>query len=79
MKPPIGICLEKTELILANVCDSWCEIPLSGGEKRQSGSLPLLSEEAMSQVRELYERLVRPHVHHYWNNEFNISVSHIAL
>lgn len=25
-----------------------------------------LSDEAMSRIRDVYERLVRPHVHHYW-------------
>jgi aryl-alcohol dehydrogenase-like predicted oxidoreductase len=28
--------------------------------------LPALSEETMNKVREVYERLVRPQVHHYW-------------
>jgi len=27
---------------------------------------PELSDEAMSQIRSIYDRLVRPHVHHYW-------------
>jgi len=48
-----------------------CAIP---GAKRPSqveenisaADLPPLSEEAMSQIRDVYERLVRPHVHHYW-------------
>ncbi len=48
-----------------------CAIP---GAKRPSqveenvsaADLPPLSEETMSQVREIYERLVRPEVHHYW-------------
>ena len=48
-----------------------CAIP---GAKRPSqveenvsaADLPALSEETMSKVREVYERLVRPQVHHYW-------------
>jgi aryl-alcohol dehydrogenase-like predicted oxidoreductase len=48
-----------------------CAIP---GAKRPSqveenvsaADLPPLSEETMSKVREIYERLVRPQVHHYW-------------
>ena len=48
-----------------------CAIP---GAKRASqveenvsaADLPPLSEEIMNQVGEIYERLVRPHVHHYW-------------
>ncbi|HJS20094.1 MAG TPA: aldo/keto reductase [Anaerolineales bacterium] len=48
-----------------------CAIP---GAKRPSqveenvraAALPPLSEEAMTQVRSIYERLVRPHVQHYW-------------
>lgn len=48
-----------------------CAIP---GAKRPSqveenvraADLPPLSEETMGQVREIYERLVRPQVHHYW-------------
>ncbi len=48
-----------------------CAIP---GAKRPSqveenvsaADLPPLSEETMHQVREVYERLVRPHVHYYW-------------
>ena len=48
-----------------------CAIP---GAKRPSqaeenigaADLPALSEETMSRVREIYERLVRPQVHHYW-------------
>jgi aryl-alcohol dehydrogenase-like predicted oxidoreductase len=35
-------------------------------ENVQAADLPPLSEETMSRVREIYERLVRPHVHHYW-------------
>jgi aryl-alcohol dehydrogenase-like predicted oxidoreductase len=48
-----------------------CAIP---GAKRPSqveenisaADLPALSGETMSKVREVYERLVRPQVHHYW-------------
>lgn len=48
-----------------------CAIP---GAKRPSqveenvsaADLPPLSEATMSKVREIYERLVRPQVHHYW-------------
>jgi aryl-alcohol dehydrogenase-like predicted oxidoreductase len=48
-----------------------CAIP---GAKRPSqveenvaaAGLPALSEETMKQVRSIYERLVRPQVHHYW-------------
>jgi aryl-alcohol dehydrogenase-like predicted oxidoreductase len=48
-----------------------CAIP---GAKRPSqveenvaaADLPALSEETMNKVRSIYERLVRPQVHHYW-------------
>ena len=48
-----------------------CAIP---GAKRPSqveenvraADLPMLSDETMNQVREIYERLVRPQVHQYW-------------
>ena len=48
-----------------------CAIP---GAKRPSqveenvsaADLPPLSEDTMSNVREIYERLVKPQVHHYW-------------
>jgi len=48
-----------------------CAIP---GAKRPSqaeenigaADLPALSDETMSRVHEIYERLVRPQVHHYW-------------
>ena len=48
-----------------------CAIP---GAKRPSQveenlravDLPPLSEETMSRIRDVYERIVRPHVHHYW-------------
>jgi aryl-alcohol dehydrogenase-like predicted oxidoreductase len=35
-------------------------------ENVASADLPALSEETMVQVRAIYERLVRPQVHHYW-------------
>jgi aryl-alcohol dehydrogenase-like predicted oxidoreductase len=48
-----------------------CAIP---GAKRSSqveenssaADLPALSEETMTKVREIYDRLVRPQVQHYW-------------
>ena len=48
-----------------------CAIP---GAKRPSqveenvkaADLPPLSDETMTQVREIYDRLIRPQVHHYW-------------
>jgi aryl-alcohol dehydrogenase-like predicted oxidoreductase len=35
-------------------------------ENVQAADLPALSEETMTRVRAIYERLVRPQVHHYW-------------
>jgi len=35
-------------------------------ENVSAADLPPLSEETMDRVREIYERTVRPHVHHYW-------------
>jgi aryl-alcohol dehydrogenase-like predicted oxidoreductase len=35
-------------------------------ENVKAADLPPLSDETMLRVREIYERLVRPHVHHYW-------------
>jgi aryl-alcohol dehydrogenase-like predicted oxidoreductase len=48
-----------------------CAIP---GAKRPSqveenvraADLPPLSSKTMTRIDEIYERLVRPHVHHYW-------------
>jgi aryl-alcohol dehydrogenase-like predicted oxidoreductase len=48
-----------------------CAIP---GAKRASqveenvraADLPEVSEDTMNEIREIYERVVRPHVHHYW-------------
>jgi aryl-alcohol dehydrogenase-like predicted oxidoreductase len=35
-------------------------------ENVAAADLPALSEEIMTRLREIYERLVRPRVHHYW-------------
>jgi aryl-alcohol dehydrogenase-like predicted oxidoreductase len=35
-------------------------------ENVKTADLPPLSDEVMRQVREIYDRLVRPQVHHYW-------------
>ena len=35
-------------------------------ENVKAADLPALSEETISKVREIYDRLVRPEVHHYW-------------
>ncbi len=35
-------------------------------ENVKAADLPALSEETMTQVRAIYDRLVRPQVHHYW-------------
>ena len=35
-------------------------------ENVAAADLPALSEDTMTRIREIYERLVRPHVHHYW-------------
>ncbi len=40
--------------------------PAQVDENFAAADLPPLSEESMSQIREIYDRLVRPHVHHYW-------------
>ncbi len=40
--------------------------PAQVDENVAAADLPSLSEESMSQIREIYDRLVRPHVHHYW-------------
>ena len=40
--------------------------PAQAEENISAVDLPPLSEETMSRIREIYERLVRPHVHHYW-------------
>ena len=68
-----------TGMTLAQMALRWilmspavtCAIP---GAKRPSqvdenvraADLPALSEETMTQVRAIYDRLVRPQVHHYW-------------
>ena len=40
--------------------------PTQVDENIRAVDLPPLSEATMSKVREIYERLVRPQVHHYW-------------
>jgi hypothetical protein len=35
-------------------------------ENVSAADLLALSDETMDKVREIYERLVRPQVHHYW-------------
>ena len=40
--------------------------PSQAEENIQAADQPPLSEETMAKVREVYDRLVRPHVHHYW-------------
>lgn len=40
--------------------------PAQVEENVRAADQPLLSDEAMGQIRSIYERLVRPHVHHYW-------------
>ena len=40
--------------------------PAQVEENVRAADQPPLSEEAMGQIRSIYERLVRPHVHHYW-------------
>ena len=40
--------------------------PAQVDENVAAADLPSLSEESMSQIREIYYRLVRPQVHHYW-------------
>lgn len=40
--------------------------PAQVDENVKASDLPPLSDELMSRVREIYDRLVRPHVHHYW-------------
>jgi len=40
--------------------------PAQVEENVQAADQPPLSEEAMSQIRAIYDRLVRPQVHHYW-------------
>jgi aryl-alcohol dehydrogenase-like predicted oxidoreductase len=40
--------------------------PSQVDENVASADLPALSEETMAQIRAIYERLVRPQVHHYW-------------
>jgi aryl-alcohol dehydrogenase-like predicted oxidoreductase len=40
--------------------------PAQVEENIRAADLPALSEETMNQVRAIYDRLVRPQVHHYW-------------
>jgi len=40
--------------------------PAQVEENVSAADQPPLSEEATNQIRDVYERLVRPHVHHYW-------------
>jgi aryl-alcohol dehydrogenase-like predicted oxidoreductase len=40
--------------------------PSQAEENIKAADLPALSDETMTQVREIYDRLVRPRVHHYW-------------
>ena len=40
--------------------------PAQVEENVSAADLPPLSDETMSQIRAVYERLVRPQVHHYW-------------
>jgi aryl-alcohol dehydrogenase-like predicted oxidoreductase len=40
--------------------------PAQVEENVKAADLPALSEETMNQVRAIYDRLVRPQVHHYW-------------
>jgi len=35
-------------------------------ENVQTADLPALSDSTMEQIRAIYEKLVRPHVHYYW-------------
>lgn len=40
--------------------------PTQVEENVRAADQPSLSDEAMRQIREIYDRLVRPHVHQYW-------------
>ncbi len=40
--------------------------PSQAEENISAADLPALSEETMTRIREIYDRLVRPQVHHYW-------------
>lgn len=40
--------------------------PAQVEENISAADQPPLSDETLSQIRAVYERLVRPHVHHYW-------------
>lgn len=40
--------------------------PVQAEENVKASGLPALSDETMTEIREIYDRFVRPHVHHYW-------------
>ncbi len=40
--------------------------PSQAEDNAQSADLPALSDDTMARVREIYERLIRDQVHHYW-------------
>jgi aryl-alcohol dehydrogenase-like predicted oxidoreductase len=40
--------------------------PAQVEENVQAADLPVLSDSTMEQIRTIYEKLVRPHVHYYW-------------
>jgi aryl-alcohol dehydrogenase-like predicted oxidoreductase len=40
--------------------------PSQAEENLKSADLPQLSDEVMTQVRDIYDRLIRDQVHHYW-------------
>ena len=74
LRPLMPAAMTMTQMALRWIVMSpavTCAIP---GAKRPSqveenvkaADLPPLSEETMTQIRAIYERLVRPHVHHCW-------------
>ena len=40
--------------------------PEQAEENARAADLPVISSEVMSRIEEIYGRLVRPQVHHYW-------------
>ena len=40
--------------------------PDQAADNVAAGALPPLGEDTMAAVREIYDRQVRPHVHHRW-------------
>jgi aryl-alcohol dehydrogenase-like predicted oxidoreductase len=40
--------------------------PSQAEDNARSADLPILSEKTMAQVRDIYDRLIRDQVHHYW-------------